>query len=78
MLFPYGTANAYAEASYRLLDLASGRDVVVGLPSGASPTSAALGSGGLFVVETPPYSGLRGRLGFVPAASMRAALARAR
>ena len=69
-LLPYCTENAYGAANCRLLDLASGRDKILALPPGTSPTSAAIGSSGLFYTAVPPYRGLNGQLGFVPRARL--------
>jgi WD40-like Beta Propeller Repeat len=73
-LFPYGTENGYGSANYRLLDLASGRDTILALPGGMSPTSVAIGSGGLFYTAVPPYRGVKGQIGFLPLPRVDAAL----
>ena len=74
-LFPYSTQNGYSAANYRLLELTSGRDTILALPPGMSPTDVALGSAGLFYTAIPPYRGIRGEIGFVPSARLAAALA---
>ena len=74
-LFPYQTANGYSDASFRLLNVATGRDVVLSLPNGATPTSVGITSTGLFYIAQPPYSGLRGQVGLVPLSALRTSLA---
>ena len=74
-LFPYGTENGYSAANYRLLELTSGRDRILALPQGMSPTDVAVDSAGLFYTAIPPYRGIHGEIGFVPGARLAAALA---
>jgi WD40 repeat protein len=74
-LFPYGTENGYSSANYRLLELTRGRDAILALPQGMSPTDVAIGSAGLFYTAVPPYRGINGEIGFVPAARLASALA---
>jgi hypothetical protein len=74
-LFPYGTENGYGAANYRLLELTRGRDAILALPNGMSPTDVAIGSAGLFYTAVPPYRGIPGEIGFVPAARLASALA---
>jgi hypothetical protein len=74
-LFPYGTENGYGAANYRLLELTRGRDAILALPQGMSPTDVAIGSAGLFYTAVPPYRGMHGEIGFVPAARLASALA---
>lgn len=74
-LFPYQTANGYSDASFRLLNVATGRDVVLSPPNGATPTSVGITSTGLFYIAQPPYSGLRGQVGLVPLSALRTSLA---
>ncbi len=74
-LFPYGTENGYGAANYRLLELASGRDAILALPQGMSPTDVAVDTAGLFYTATPPYRGIHCEIGFVPSARLAASLA---
>jgi DNA-binding beta-propeller fold protein YncE len=74
-LFPYGTENGYGAANYRLLELTRGRDAILALPQGMSPTDVAIGSAGLFYTAVPPYRGMHGEIGFVPAARLASVLA---
>jgi Tol biopolymer transport system component len=73
-LFPYATENPYSDANFRLLDLETGRDAILALPNGTSPITVGISSAGLFFTALPPYSGLRGQVGFVPLAEVRARL----
>jgi Tol biopolymer transport system component len=73
-LLPYQTETAWGEALFHLLDVNTGRDAVLTVADGSSPITAGITSAGLFYTATPPYSGVNGRVGFVPLSQVRAAM----